>query len=184
MLNIYLTYKYFLFTIVKWKWPIYFFQTYKTIMILKVLVTRTRVTAVWRSVNICWSFSHTGASSQTRSFNRCNLGSRWAIEDPKKRKIIRIWCWRWWLHQIRSSCEGLITRGLYSYLIFTQKILNRAKTGVLHGTPKIFLRVSQDVFTMHNTQSTKINRKINFILHGLARRRLSVKNKLASSKLR
>ena len=34
----------------------------------------------------------------------------------KKRKIIRIWCWRWWWHQIRSSCEGIVTRGLYSYL--------------------------------------------------------------------
>ena len=56
----------------------------------------------------------------------------------KKRKIIRIWRWRWWLHQIRSSCEGLITRGLYSYLIFTQKLLNCAKTGVLRGTPKKF----------------------------------------------
>ena len=38
------------------------------------------------------------------------------------RKIIRIWRLRWWLHQIRSSCEGLITRGLYSYLIFTQNL--------------------------------------------------------------
>ena len=71
----------------------------------------------------------------------------------------------------------MVTRGLYSYLIFTQKIVNRAKKGVLHGTPKIFLKVSQDVFTMHNTQSTKINQKINFILHGLATQRLSVKKK-------
>ena len=72
----------------------------------------------------------------------------------------------------------MVTRGLYSYLIFTQKIVNRAKKGVLHGTPKIFLKVSQDVFTMHNTQSTKINQKINFILHGLATRKLSVKKKV------
>ena len=48
--------------------------------------------------------------------NGCNLGSRWAIEDPKKRKIIRIWCPRWWSHQIRSSSEGIVTQGLYSYL--------------------------------------------------------------------
>ena len=48
--------------------------------------------------------------------NDCNLSSRWAIEDPKKRKIIRIWCQRWWSHQIRSSSEGIVTQGLYSYL--------------------------------------------------------------------
>ena len=48
--------------------------------------------------------------------NRCNLGSRWAIEDPKKRKIIRIWRWRWWSHQIRSNCESIVTQGRYSYL--------------------------------------------------------------------
>ena len=62
------------------------------------------------------------------------------------------------------------------------KIVNRAKKGVLHGTPKNFLKVSQDVFTMHNTQSTKINRKINFILHGLATRRLSVKKKVTRNR--
>ena len=62
-------------------------------------------------------------------------------------------------------------------LIFTQKSLNRAKTGVPHGTPKIFPRLGRDVSTMRKTQSTKINRKINFILHGLATRRLSVKKK-------
>ena len=76
----------------------------------------------------------------------------------------------------------MVTRGLYSYLIFTQKIVNRAKKGVLHGTPKFFLKVSQDVFTMHNTQSTKINRIINFILHGLATRRLSVKKKVTRNR--
>ena len=27
--------------------------------------SRTRVTAVWRLVNICWNFAHTGAGSQT-----------------------------------------------------------------------------------------------------------------------
>ena len=48
--------------------------------------------------------------------NGCNSASRWAIEDPKKRKIIRIWCPRWWSHQIRSSSEGIVTQGLYSYL--------------------------------------------------------------------
>ena len=62
-------------------------------------------------------------------------------------------------------------------LIFTQKSLNRAKTGVPHGTPKNFPRLGRDVSTMRKTQSTKINRKINFILHGLATRRLSVKKK-------
>ena len=62
-------------------------------------------------------------------------------------------------------------------LIFTQKLLNRAKTGVPHGTPKNFPRLGRDVSTMRKTQSTKINRKINFILHSLATRRLSVKKK-------
>ena len=51
-----------------------------------------------------------------RFSNGCNLGSRWAIEDPKKKKIIIIWCPRWWSHQIRSSSEGIVTQGLYSYL--------------------------------------------------------------------
>ena len=51
-----------------------------------------------------------------RFSNGCNLGSRWAIEDPKKTKIIRILCPRWWSHQIRSSSEGIVTQGLYSYL--------------------------------------------------------------------
>ena len=35
-------------------------------------------------------------------------------EDPKKRKMIRIWCPRWWAHQFESSCNGVVTRGLYS----------------------------------------------------------------------
>ena len=38
------------------------------------------------------------------------------MEDPKKRKIIRIWRWRWWSHQIRSNCESIVTQGRYSYL--------------------------------------------------------------------
>ena len=79
-------------------------------------------------------------------------------------------------HQLRMS-------RLYCYLISTQKWLNRAKTGVLHGTPKKILRVSQDVFTMQNTQSTKINWKINFILYGLATRRLSVNKKSDTKQL-
>ena len=67
-------------------------------------------------------------------------------------------------------------------LIFTQKSLNRAKTGVPHGTPKNFPRLGRDVSTMRKTQSTKINRKINFILHGLATRRLSVKKKVTRNR--
>ena len=35
---------------------------------------------------------------------------------------------------------------------------------------------------MHNTKSTKINRKINFILHGLATRGLSVKKKVTRNR--
>ena len=49
-------------------------------------------------------------------------------------------------------------------LIFTQKSLNRAKTGVPHGTPKKIPRLGRDVSTMRKTQSTKINRKINSIV--------------------
>ena len=63
-------------------------------------------------------------------------------------------------------------------LIFTQKSLNRARTGVPHGTPKKFPRLGQDVSTMRKTQSTKINRKINSILYSFGHTRALRKKKV------
>ena len=74
-------------------------------------------------------------SNIDRSSNRYNLGSRWAIEDPKKKKIIRIWRSRWWAHQIRSSCKGIVARGLYSYL---KNRVMRPKRGCRKQLQKIF----------------------------------------------
>ena len=57
-------------------------------------------------------------------------------------------------------------------LIFTQKWLNRAKIGVLHGTPKKFLRPNKSVSRVFKTQLSKINWKIKSISSGLVTRRL------------
>ena len=57
-------------------------------------------------------------------------------------------------------------------LIFTQKWLNRAKIGVLHGTPKNFLRPNKSVSRVFKTQLSKINWKIKSISSGLVTRRL------------
>ena len=57
-------------------------------------------------------------------------------------------------------------------LIFTQKWLNRAKIGVLHGTPKIFLRPNKSVSRVLKTQLSKINWTIKSISSGLVTRRL------------
>ena len=42
-------------------------------------------------------------------------------------------------------------------LILTQKWLNRAKTGVLHGTQKKFPRSNKSVSKVYGTQLTRIN---------------------------
>ena len=57
-------------------------------------------------------------------------------------------------------------------LIFTQNLLNRAKTGMLHGTPKIFPGLGQGVSRVNKTQVARINWKIKSILSGLVTRRL------------
>ena len=57
-------------------------------------------------------------------------------------------------------------------LIFTQKWLNRAKIGVLHGTPKNFLRPNKSVSRVLKTPLSKINWKIQNISSGLITRRL------------
>ena len=54
---------------------------------------------------------------------------------------------------------------------------NGAKTGVLHGTLKKFLRPGQGVSILYKIQSTKINWKIKAILSGLVTRRLYFKKK-------
>ena len=62
--------------------------------------------------------------------------------------------------------------GRTTALIFTQKWLNRAKTGVLHGTLKNFPRSNKSVSRVYGTQLTKINWKIKNISSGLVTRRL------------
>ena len=57
-------------------------------------------------------------------------------------------------------------------LIFTQKWLNRAKIGVLHGTPKKFLRPNKSVSRVLKTPLSKINWTIKSISSGLVTRRL------------
>ena len=44
-------------------------------------------------------------------------------------------------------------------LFVTQKLLDRAKTGVLHGTPKIFLRAKKSVTRVQKTQLARNNFK-------------------------
>ena len=55
-------------------------------------------------------------------------------------------------------------------LIFTQKWLKRAKIGMVHATPKIFLRPNKSVSRVFKTQLSKINWKIKSIFSGLATR--------------
>ena len=103
--------------------------------------------------------------------NCCNLGSRWAMEDPKKRKIIRIWRWRWWSHQIRSNYESIVTQGRYSYL----KNCFRLKKCVFgHFLPKPsmpnfssrwFRIVSSRAFQRCMTCQWYILFDLNFVLH-------------------
>ena len=107
-----------------------------------------------------------------RTSNRCNLGSRWAIEDPNKTKIIRIWRWRWWAHQNGSSCEGMVTRGLYSYLKNRQKMPNEAEKRVFHRTPKFVWTSREKIFMIYKIQISKINCKIKSILSGSVTRKL------------
>ena len=57
-------------------------------------------------------------------------------------------------------------------LFLPQKSLNRAKTGVLNGTPKNFPGPGQGVLTIHKTQLARINWKIKSIFYGLATRGL------------
>ena len=148
--------------------------------------SRTQVTAVWKLVNICWNFSHTGwvwlpapsvaeiPTSIDKFSNRCNLGSRWAIEDPKKRKIIRIWRWRWWSHQIRSNCESIVTQGRYSYLknCFMQENCVFGHFLQKPSVPNFFSRwfwvVSSKAFQRCMTCQWYILFDLNFVLHHCA----------------
>ena len=57
-------------------------------------------------------------------------------------------------------------------LFLPQKSLNRAKTGVLNGTPKNFPGPGQGVLMMHKTQLARINWKIKSIFYGLTTRTL------------
>ena len=62
-------------------------------------------------------------------------------------------------------------------LFLPQKSLNRAKTGVLNGTPKNFPGLGQGVLTIHKTQLARINWKIKSIFYGLATRGPYLKKK-------
>ena len=72
----------------------------------------------------------------------------------------------------KSNLVHLWRFGRTGALIFTLKWLNRAKTGVLHGTPKIFPGLGQGVSRVNKTQVARINWKIKSILSGLVTRRL------------
>ena len=72
----------------------------------------------------------------------------------------------------KSNPVHLWRFGRTTALIFTQKWLNRAKTGVLHGTLKNFPRSNKSVSRVYGTQLTKINWKIKNISSGLVTRRL------------
>ena len=72
----------------------------------------------------------------------------------------------------KSNPVHLWRFGRTGALIFTLKWLNRAKTGMLHGTPKFFPGLGQGVSRVHKTQVARINWKIKSILSGLVTRRL------------
>ena len=72
----------------------------------------------------------------------------------------------------KSNPVHIWRSGHTTALIFTQKWLNRAKTGVLHGTLKNFPRSNKSVSRVYGTQLTKINWKIKNISSGLVTRRL------------
>ena len=67
---------------------------------------------------------------------------------------------------------GRIRFGRTRALIFTHKWLNRAKIGVLHRTPKNFLRPNKSVSRVLKTPLSKINWTIKSISSGLVTRRL------------
>ena len=90
-------------------------------------------------------------------------------------------CWteiRWWSHRIRSSCEGIIIRRLYSCLILTSKIaLWGQKEGVQHDSHFFCSRSNERGFTVYIIQISKINSKIKFNLLCLVTWKLCLKTK-------
>ena len=84
-------------------------------------------------------------------------------------------CWKGFIYLQTMSKIFLWTSkspNTWKALIFTLKWLNRAKTGMLHGTPKFFPGLGQGVSRVHKTQVARINWKIKSILSGLVTRRL------------
>ena len=87
-----------------------------------------------------------------------------------------MWNWTYernmYFHKVKSTLQ-------YPPIIPAQglQLLKRAKTGVLHGTPKHFPRSSKGVSAINKSQSAKINWKIKSILSGLATRALFFKKK-------
>ena len=62
-----------------------------------------------------------------------------------------------------SNSVQLWTFGRTRALCLTRKWINRAKTGVLHGTPIFFPKPGQGVSSVPKTQLAKINCKIKSI---------------------
>ena len=101
--------------------------------------------------NIDWTLKHS------------NSGSRKAIEEPKKRKIIKIWREKWWSSQIQSSCWGKVTRRLYLYLknrFLGQKWgFCKVLRNVFQGQTKVFLGCKGHTWT-GTIEKTKKNHQV------------------------
>ena len=90
----------------------------------------------------------------------------------KKRKVIRIWRWRWWSHHIRSSCEGIVTPGLYSYL---KNCLMMPKSGCPTRIQNCFQGQLKGFFSDYKIQISKINCKLNLFYQEKAHKRPNFK---------
>ena len=100
------------------------------------------------------------------------LGSRRATEVFQKRKIIQIWCPRWWAHHFKSS--WLLRCSHTGAFFWPQKLQKWAKSGLLKGT-KNWL---PSVFGVPRIQLARISWKIEAILSCLVTQRLYFKKKM------
>ena len=92
-----------------------------------------------------------------QSLNRANLGSKGPMEEVKKGKSSKSNPQNY--EQVKSSPALKVWshEGSNLYPKFAKKWLNRAKIGLLHGTPKCFPRPGQSVFRVYKTQLARIN---------------------------
>ena len=98
------------------------------------------------------------------------LGSRRATEVFQKRKIIQIWCPRWWAHHFKSS--WLLRCSHTGAFFWPQKLQKWAKSGLLKGTKNWLPRSNQSVFGVPRIQLARISWKIEANLSSLVARRL------------